>query len=79
MKHQAAKVWKVWKANRAFRLSDAGFENFEKVYLQFGDMIKRIAELDRQLPVVAVGRPVPSAAVDVIRAADDEGHPDPLT
>jgi DNA-binding LacI/PurR family transcriptional regulator len=34
---------------------------------------ERLAELDRQLPVVAVGRPVPSAAVDVIRAADDEG------
>ena len=34
---------------------------------------ERLAELDRQLPVVAVGRPVPSAAVDVIRAADDDG------
>jgi DNA-binding LacI/PurR family transcriptional regulator len=34
---------------------------------------ERLAELDRQLPVVAVGRPVPSAAVDVVRAADDEG------
>jgi DNA-binding LacI/PurR family transcriptional regulator len=32
-----------------------------------------LADLDRQLPVVAVGRPVPSAKVDVIRAADDEG------
>jgi DNA-binding LacI/PurR family transcriptional regulator len=34
---------------------------------------EHLAELDRQLPVVAVGRPVPSAVVDVIRAADDEG------
>jgi DNA-binding LacI/PurR family transcriptional regulator len=34
---------------------------------------EHLAELDRQLPVVAVGRPVPSAAVDVVRAADDEG------
>lgn len=34
---------------------------------------EQLAELDRQLPVVAVGRPVPSAAVDVVRAADDEG------
>ena len=33
----------------------------------------QLAELDRQLPVVALGRPVPSATVDVIRAADDEG------
>ncbi|MCV2490282.1 LacI family transcriptional regulator [Geodermatophilus sp. YIM 151500] len=33
----------------------------------------RLAALDRQLPVVAVGRPVPSAGVDVVRAADDEG------
>lgn len=32
-----------------------------------------LAELDEQLPVVAVGRPVSSARVDVIRAADDEG------
>ena len=32
-----------------------------------------LAELDRQRPVVAVGRPVSSAAVDVIRAADDDG------
>jgi DNA-binding LacI/PurR family transcriptional regulator len=34
---------------------------------------ERLAALDRQLPVVVVGRPVPSAGVDVIRAADDEG------
>jgi DNA-binding LacI/PurR family transcriptional regulator len=33
----------------------------------------RLAELDRQLPVVAVGRPLPSAGVDVVRAADDDG------
>ena len=33
----------------------------------------RLTALDRQLPVVAVGRPVPSAGVDVVRAADDEG------
>jgi DNA-binding LacI/PurR family transcriptional regulator len=34
---------------------------------------EQLAALDRQLPVVVVGRPVPSAGVDVIRAADDEG------
>jgi DNA-binding LacI/PurR family transcriptional regulator len=34
---------------------------------------EHLAALDKQLPVVAVGRPVPSAGVDVIRAADDEG------
>ena len=34
---------------------------------------EELAELDRQLPVVAVGRPVPSARVDVVRAADDVG------
>jgi DNA-binding LacI/PurR family transcriptional regulator len=34
---------------------------------------RRLAELDRQLPVVAVGRRIPSAAVDVVRVADDEG------
>lgn len=33
----------------------------------------RLAALDRQLPVVVVGRPVPSDGVDVVRAADDEG------
>ncbi|SNT04141.1 transcriptional regulator, LacI family [Geodermatophilus pulveris] len=33
----------------------------------------RLSALDRQLPVVAVGRPVPSAGVDVVRVADDEG------
>jgi DNA-binding LacI/PurR family transcriptional regulator len=32
-----------------------------------------LTALDRQLPVVVVGRPVPSAGVDVVRAADDEG------
>jgi DNA-binding LacI/PurR family transcriptional regulator len=35
--------------------------------------VARLSALDRQLPVVAVGRPVPSAGVDVVRAADDEG------
>jgi DNA-binding LacI/PurR family transcriptional regulator len=34
---------------------------------------EQLAALDRRLPVVAVGRPVPSAKVDVVRAADDEG------
>jgi DNA-binding LacI/PurR family transcriptional regulator len=34
---------------------------------------EELAALDRQLPVVAVGRPVPSAKVDVVRAADDDG------
>jgi DNA-binding LacI/PurR family transcriptional regulator len=32
-----------------------------------------LTALDRQLPVVVVGRPVPSAGVDVVRASDDEG------
>src|SRR3954466_11036134 len=32
-----------------------------------------LAALDRQLPVVVVGRPFPSAGVDVVRAADDVG------
>jgi DNA-binding LacI/PurR family transcriptional regulator len=34
---------------------------------------EQLAELDRQLPVVAIGRPLPAAKVDVVRAADDEG------
>jgi DNA-binding LacI/PurR family transcriptional regulator len=33
----------------------------------------RLSALDRQLPVVAIGRSVPSAGVDVVRAADDQG------
>jgi DNA-binding LacI/PurR family transcriptional regulator len=32
-----------------------------------------LTALDRQLPVVAVGRPFPSAGVDVVRAADEVG------
>jgi DNA-binding LacI/PurR family transcriptional regulator len=33
----------------------------------------RLSALDRQLPGVAVGRSVPSAGVDVVRVADEEG------
>jgi DNA-binding LacI/PurR family transcriptional regulator len=33
----------------------------------------RLTALDRELPVVVVGRPVPSDGVDVVRAADDKG------
>jgi DNA-binding LacI/PurR family transcriptional regulator len=33
----------------------------------------RLTALARQVPVVALGRSVPSEAVDVVRAADDEG------
>ena len=33
----------------------------------------RLSALARQLPVVAVGRPVSADGVDVVRAADDEG------
>jgi DNA-binding LacI/PurR family transcriptional regulator len=32
-----------------------------------------LTALDRQLPVVIVGSPTPSAGVDVVRASDDEG------
>jgi DNA-binding LacI/PurR family transcriptional regulator len=32
-----------------------------------------LTDLGRQLPVVVVGRPVPPAGFDVVRAADDEG------
>lgn len=32
-----------------------------------------LAELDRQLPVVVVGRPIGSPGVDIVRAADDQG------
>jgi DNA-binding LacI/PurR family transcriptional regulator len=32
-----------------------------------------LADLDRRLPVVVVGRPIGSPGVDVVRAADDEG------
>jgi DNA-binding LacI/PurR family transcriptional regulator len=32
-----------------------------------------LAALDRQLPVVVIGRPIPSAGVDIVRAADDRG------
>jgi DNA-binding LacI/PurR family transcriptional regulator len=34
---------------------------------------RQLAALDRELPVVVIGRPVPNAEVDVVRAADDEG------
>lgn len=34
---------------------------------------RQLADLDRQLPVVVVGRPLPSAQTDVVRAADHEG------
>jgi DNA-binding LacI/PurR family transcriptional regulator len=33
----------------------------------------QLTALDRQLPVVVVGRPMPDAGVDVVRVADDEG------
>ena len=33
----------------------------------------RLTALDRQLPVVVVGRPMPAAGLDVVRVADDEG------
>jgi DNA-binding LacI/PurR family transcriptional regulator len=33
----------------------------------------QLAALDQQVPVVAVGRPVDPAGVDVVRAADDQG------
>jgi DNA-binding LacI/PurR family transcriptional regulator len=35
--------------------------------------VGRLDALGRQLPVVVIGRRVPSAAVDVVRAADDQG------
>jgi DNA-binding LacI/PurR family transcriptional regulator len=33
----------------------------------------RLSALGRELPVVVIGRRIPSAAVDVVRAADDQG------
>ncbi len=34
---------------------------------------QRLSALSRQLPIVVIGRPVPSAGVDVVRTADNEG------
>jgi DNA-binding LacI/PurR family transcriptional regulator len=38
-----------------------------------GDPAGRLNALGRQLPVVVIGRRIPAAAVDVVRAADDQG------
>lgn len=35
--------------------------------------VERLAALDRQLPVVLVGRPLDSAVVDIVRVADEAG------
>jgi hypothetical protein len=49
VKEQAAKVRKVWKANSEFRISDATFDDFEKVYVGFDAASKKIEAGLREL------------------------------
>jgi hypothetical protein len=49
IKEQAAKVRKVWKANSEFRISDATFDDFEKVYVEFDATSKKIEAGLREL------------------------------
>ena len=49
IKHQAGRVRKVWKVNRGFRISDATFEDFEKVYVEFDAVGRKIEARLREL------------------------------
>ena len=55
-KEQAAKVRKVWKANREFRMSDASFEDFVKLHAGFDAYSKQVEEKHRELAEVITSR-----------------------
>ncbi len=55
-KEQAAIVRKVWKANREFRISDASFEDFEKVYAGFDACSKQVEDKRRELGELIISR-----------------------
>jgi hypothetical protein len=56
IKEQAAKVRKVWKANREFRISDASFEDFEKLHAGFDAQSKQVEEKRRELGELIMSR-----------------------
>ena len=55
-KEHAAKVRKVWKVNREFRMSDASFEDFEKLYAAFDACSKQVEEKRRELGELITSR-----------------------
>jgi len=49
IKRQAAQIFKVWKANREFRINDAEFKDFEKLYVEFDALFNKIEAGYREL------------------------------
>ena len=49
VKVQAHNILKVWKANREFRMQDTKFEDFDKVYAEFDELLKKIDTRSREL------------------------------
>ena len=49
VQNQAHSILKVWKANREFRMQDTKFEDFDTVYVEFDELLKKIEARSREL------------------------------
>ena len=56
VKDQAHNILKVWKANREFRMQDTKFEDFDKVYAEFDELLKKIQARSRELNELRTAR-----------------------
>src|ERR1017187_1199690 len=56
VQNQAHNILKVWKANREFRMQDTKFEDFDKVYGEFDELLKKIEARSRELNELKTAR-----------------------
>jgi hypothetical protein len=56
IKSQAASAAKVWKTNRKFQLNDVNLEDYEKIRAEFDQLMKIVAERERELDELTVAR-----------------------
>jgi len=73
IKNEAAKVLKVWKTNREFRMSDATFEDFDKLSEEFDEALNKIESQNRELNEMRNTRDLAAAKLDQLNSRARSG------
>ena len=70
---QAHNILKVWKANREFRMQDNKFEDFDKVYAEFDELLKKIEARSRELNELKTAREKLAAKLSLLNTRARSG------
>jgi glutamate mutase epsilon subunit len=73
VKDQAYNILEVWKANREFRMQDAKFEDFDKVYAEFDELLKKIEARSRELKELKTDREKLAAKLSLLNTRARSG------